>query len=130
MSQNPHERAAELHNLAAHAHLTAAASHDKADHLRAHELSQQAHEHSTKALEQSKNAAASFKPGKELSNAVRSNEISTTRTRSSQHQRRSTEGAIGGPIDSGTARRTEAALQGSAKAALNQTTASNTTRAT
>jgi hypothetical protein len=46
--------------------MTAAASHDKADHLRAHELSLQAHEHSTKALEQSKNAAAIFKPGKEL----------------------------------------------------------------
>jgi hypothetical protein len=66
MSQNPHERAAELHNLAAHAHMTAAASHDKTDHLKAHELSQQAYEHSCEALEYSKRKAASFKPGKEL----------------------------------------------------------------
>jgi len=66
MSQNPHQRAAELHNLAAHAHLAAAASHDKGDHLAAHELSQQAHEHSRQALDQSAKAQASFKAGKEL----------------------------------------------------------------
>ena len=45
MSQRPHERAAELHNLAAHAH-AAAVAHGKEDHLTAHELSKQAHEHS------------------------------------------------------------------------------------
>jgi hypothetical protein len=46
MSQRPHERAAELHNLAAHAHAAAADAHGKEDHLTAHELSKQAHEHS------------------------------------------------------------------------------------
>jgi hypothetical protein len=46
MSQRPHERAAELHNLAAHAHAAAAVAHGKEDHLTAHELSKQAHEHS------------------------------------------------------------------------------------
>jgi hypothetical protein len=66
MSQNPHQRAVELHNLAAHAHLAAAASHEKGDHLTAHELSQQAHEHSRQALEHSSKAQASFKAGKEL----------------------------------------------------------------
>jgi hypothetical protein len=46
MSQRPHERAAELHNLAAHAHMAAAVAPGKEDHLTAHELSKQAHEHS------------------------------------------------------------------------------------
>jgi hypothetical protein len=46
MSQRPHERAAELHNLAAHAHAAAAVAHGKEDHLTAHELSKQALEHS------------------------------------------------------------------------------------
>jgi len=46
MSQRPHERAAELQNLAAHAHAAAAVAHGKEDHLTAHELSNQAHEHS------------------------------------------------------------------------------------
>jgi hypothetical protein len=46
MSQRPHERAAELHNLAAHAHAAAAVAHGKEDHLTAEELSKQAYEHS------------------------------------------------------------------------------------
>ena len=50
MSQRPHERAAELHNLAAHAHAAAAVAHGKEDHLTAHELSKQAHEHSMNAV--------------------------------------------------------------------------------
>jgi len=45
MSQRPHERAAELHNLAAHAHAAAAVAHGKEDHLTAHELSKQAQTH-------------------------------------------------------------------------------------
>jgi hypothetical protein len=49
MSQNPHHRAAELHNLAAHTHEAAAAAHDKGDHLTAHELTKQALEHSRNA---------------------------------------------------------------------------------
>lgn len=49
MSQRPHERAAELHNLAAHAHAAAAVAHGKEDHLTAHELSKQAHERSLNA---------------------------------------------------------------------------------
>jgi hypothetical protein len=47
MSQRPHERAAELHDLAVHAHAAAAVTHGKEDHLTAHELGKQAHEHST-----------------------------------------------------------------------------------
>jgi len=50
MSQSPHKRAAELHNLAAHAHEAAAVAHGKGDHLTAHELSKQAQEHSMNAL--------------------------------------------------------------------------------
>ena len=49
MSQNPHQRLTELHNLAAHAHQAAAAAHDKGDHLTAHELTKQALEHSRNA---------------------------------------------------------------------------------
>lgn len=45
MPQSPHNRLAELHNLAAHAHAAAAVSHGKGDHLTAHELTKQAHEH-------------------------------------------------------------------------------------
>lgn len=45
--QSPHNRVAELHNLAAHAHAAADVSHDKEDHLSAHELTRKAHEHST-----------------------------------------------------------------------------------
>jgi len=44
MSQSPHNRVAELHNLAAHAHTAAAVAHGKGDHLTAHELSKQAME--------------------------------------------------------------------------------------
>jgi len=57
MSQNPHERAAELHNQAAHAHMSAAASHNKGDHFTAHELSEKAHEQSLEALRHSKAVA-------------------------------------------------------------------------
>jgi len=46
MPQSPHNRLAELHNLAAHAHAAAAVAHDKGDHLTGHELTRQAHEHS------------------------------------------------------------------------------------
>jgi MOSC domain-containing protein YiiM len=46
MPQSPHDRLAELHNLAAHAHAAAAVAHGKRDHLTAHELTKQAHEHS------------------------------------------------------------------------------------
>jgi hypothetical protein len=46
MPQSPHNRIAELHNLAAHAHTAAAVAHGKGDHLSAHELTRQAHEHS------------------------------------------------------------------------------------
>ena len=49
MSQNPHQRLTELHNLAAHAHEAAAAAHGKGDHLTAHELTKQALEHSGNA---------------------------------------------------------------------------------
>jgi hypothetical protein len=49
MPQSPHDRAAELHNLAAHAHAAAATAHGKGDHLTAHELSKRAHEHSMNA---------------------------------------------------------------------------------
>lgn len=46
MPTSPHNRIAELHNLAAHAHAAAAVAHGKADHLTAHDLSKQALEHS------------------------------------------------------------------------------------
>jgi hypothetical protein len=55
MPQSPHDRVAELHNLAAHAHAAAAATaHGKGDHLTAHELSEQAHEHSMNAYKHAK----------------------------------------------------------------------------
>ena len=47
MPPSPHNRIAELHNLAAHA--AAAVAHGKGDHLSAHELSKQALEHSMNA---------------------------------------------------------------------------------
>ena len=46
MPQSPHDRLAELHNLAAHAHAAAAVAHGKGDHRSGHELTGQAHEHS------------------------------------------------------------------------------------
>ncbi|MGA3093056.1 MAG: hypothetical protein ABSD75_31055 [Terriglobales bacterium] len=46
MPQSPHNRLAELHNLAAHAHAAAAVAHGKADPLTAHGLTAKAHEHS------------------------------------------------------------------------------------
>jgi len=49
MPQSPHDRIAELHNLAAHAHAAAAVAHGKSDYLTAHELTKQAHEHSLNA---------------------------------------------------------------------------------
>ncbi len=57
MSQSPHDRLAELHNLAAHAHAAAAVAHGKGDHLTAHELTLQAHEHSTNARKLSEELA-------------------------------------------------------------------------
>lgn len=54
MPQSPHDRVAELHNLAAHAHQAAATAHGKGDHLTAHELSKQALERSTHAHHLSK----------------------------------------------------------------------------
>ncbi len=58
MPQSPHDRVAELHNLASHAHAAAATAHGKGDHLTAHELTQQAHEHSLNAHRQSDQIAA------------------------------------------------------------------------
>lgn len=49
MPTSPHNRIAELHNLAAHAHAAAAVAHGKTDHLTAHDLSKQALEHSMNA---------------------------------------------------------------------------------
>jgi hypothetical protein len=57
MSQSPHDRLAELHNLAAHAHAAAAVAHDKGDHLTAHELTLRAHEHSSNARKLSEELA-------------------------------------------------------------------------
>jgi hypothetical protein len=56
MSQNFHQRAAELHDLAAHAHRSAAVHHGKEDHLTGHELSKQAMEHATNAFRSSQEA--------------------------------------------------------------------------
>jgi hypothetical protein len=56
--QSPHDRIAELHNLAAHSHSAAAVAHGKGDHLTARELSRQAHEHSTNVLKLSEELAA------------------------------------------------------------------------
>jgi hypothetical protein len=60
MSQIPHHRAAELHNLAAHAHAAAAVAHGKGDHLTAHELTKQAHEHSVNANKVSEELAKEY----------------------------------------------------------------------
>ncbi len=49
MTQSPHHRIAELHNIAAHAHSAAAVAHEKGDHLSAHELSRKAFEQSREA---------------------------------------------------------------------------------
>jgi len=57
MPSSPHNRVAELHNLAAHAH-TAATAHGKGDHLTAHELSKQAFEHSMNAHKLSEDLVA------------------------------------------------------------------------
>ena len=54
MPQSPHDRAAELHNLAAHAHAAAATAHGKGDHLTSHELIKQAREYSVNAYKHSK----------------------------------------------------------------------------
>jgi hypothetical protein len=53
MPQSPHDRIAELHNLAAHTHFAAAVAHRKKDHLTGHELSRKAHEYSSDAHRQS-----------------------------------------------------------------------------
>ncbi len=52
MTQSPHDRIAELHNLASHAHAAAAVAHGKGDYLAAHELTRQAHEHSLTVFNQ------------------------------------------------------------------------------
>jgi len=57
MPQSPHNRIAELHNLAAHAHTAAAVAHGKGDHLTAHELSKQALEYSRNAHQLSEELA-------------------------------------------------------------------------
>jgi hypothetical protein len=54
MPQSPHDRVAELHNLAAHAHTAAATAHGKGDHLTAHELSERANEYSMNAYKHAK----------------------------------------------------------------------------
>jgi hypothetical protein len=65
MPQSPHNRTAELHNLAAHAHAAAAVAHDKGDHLTARELSKQAHEHSMNAYKLAKELLSKHaEPGK------------------------------------------------------------------
>jgi hypothetical protein len=65
MPQSPHNRLAELHNLAAHAHAAAAVAHGKGDHLSAHELTKQAHEHSMNAYKLSEELASKVaKPSK------------------------------------------------------------------
>jgi hypothetical protein len=62
MPQSPHNRLAELHNLAAHAH---AAEHGKGDHLSAHELTKQAQEHAMNAYRLSEELASKVaKPSK------------------------------------------------------------------
>jgi fructose-1,6-bisphosphatase/sedoheptulose 1,7-bisphosphatase-like protein len=58
MPQSPHERIAELHNLAEHAHAAAATAHGKGDHLTAHELSKKALEHSMNAYRHSEELVA------------------------------------------------------------------------
>lgn len=58
MPQSPHNRLAELHNLAAHAHAAAAVAHGKGDHLSAHELTKQAQEHSMNAYKLSEELAS------------------------------------------------------------------------
>ena len=58
MPQSPHNRLAELHNLAAHAHAAAAVAHGKGDHLSAHELTKQAQEHSMNAYRLSEELAS------------------------------------------------------------------------
>jgi len=57
MPQSPHNRIAELHNLAAHTHAAAAVAHGKGDHLSGHELSKQALEHSMNAHKLSEEVA-------------------------------------------------------------------------
>ena len=65
MPQSPHNRLAELHNLAAHAHAAAGVAHSKGDHLTGHELSRQAHEHSMNVHKLAEELAAKdAKPGK------------------------------------------------------------------
>ena len=56
MPENPHQRAAEFHELAAHAHRAAEAHLAKQDHLTAREYARQAIEHADKALQLSQEA--------------------------------------------------------------------------
>jgi hypothetical protein len=53
MPQSPHDRIAELHNLAGHTHFAAAVAHRKKDHASGLELSQKANEYSADAHRQS-----------------------------------------------------------------------------
>ena len=53
MPQSPHDRIAELHNLAGHTHFAAAVAHRKKDYATGRELSQKAHEYSADAHRQS-----------------------------------------------------------------------------
>ena len=65
MPQSPHNRLAELHNLAAHAHVVAAVAHGKGDYLSAHEFTKQAQEHSMNAFKLSEELASKVaKPSK------------------------------------------------------------------
>jgi hypothetical protein len=71
MPTSPHNRIAELHNLAAHAHAAAAVAHGKADHLTAHDLSKQALEHSMNAHKLSQELATkNAKPDKAQSDRI------------------------------------------------------------
>ena len=57
MTQNVHDRIAELHNLAGHTHFAAAVAHRKKDYVQAQQLSEKAHDFSVQAHEQSEELA-------------------------------------------------------------------------
>ncbi|MFY9909269.1 MAG: hypothetical protein WCF22_00360 [Candidatus Sulfotelmatobacter sp.] len=69
MPSSPHNRVAELHNLAAHAHAAAATAHGKGDHLTAHELSKQALERSMNAHRLSEELVAKGAKSREAKSA-------------------------------------------------------------
>jgi CRP-like cAMP-binding protein len=66
MPQSPHDRAAELHNLAAHTHEAAAAAHRKGDFRTAHELTPQAQEHSVNAKRLAEEIASKARRGAQM----------------------------------------------------------------